>query len=92
MGLLAAGVAYLLVVHNFWLQLCDAVYLAFVFGQISFLGQDTGHRQIFQDAWKHHLSSMLFGNVLIAMSYSWWISKHYQGLNVSTLASHKLTL
>ena len=78
MGLLAAGVAYLLVVHNFWLQLCDAVYLAFVFGQIGFLGHDTGHRQIFHAAWKHHLSSMLLGNVLIAMSYSWWISKHNQ--------------
>ncbi len=78
MGLLAAGVTYLLVVHNFWLQLCDAVYLAFVFGQIGFLGHDTGHRQIFHAAWKHHLSSMLLGNVLIAMSYSWWISKHNQ--------------
>ncbi len=47
MSLLAVGVVYLLVVHNFWLQLCDAVYLAFVFGQIGFLGHDAGHRQIF---------------------------------------------
>jgi len=78
MSLLAAGVAYLLVVHNFWLQLCDAVYLAFVFGQIGFLGHDTCHRQIFHAAWKHHLSSMLLGNVLIAMSYTWWIGKHNQ--------------
>ena len=56
-GLLIAGVVYLLVVHNFWLQLFDAVYLAFVFGQISFLGHDAGHRQIFHAAWKHNLAS-----------------------------------
>ena len=77
-GLLAAGVAYLLVVHNFWLQLCDAVYLAFVFGQIGLLTHDTGHRQIFHAAWKLHLASMILGDVLIGMSYTWWIGKHNQ--------------
>jgi fatty acid desaturase len=78
LGLLIVGVFYLLVVHNFWLQLCDAVYLAFVFGQISFLGHDSGHRQIFHAAWKNNLASMLLGDVLIAMSYTWWIGKHNQ--------------
>ncbi|HEV2659822.1 MAG TPA: hypothetical protein VGU68_04440, partial [Ktedonobacteraceae bacterium] len=42
LGLLVVGIAYLFLVHNFWLQLCDAVYLAFVFGQIGFLGHDAG--------------------------------------------------
>ena len=45
--LLAAGIAALFFIHNFWLQLGDAVFLAFVFGQIGFLGHDAGHRQIF---------------------------------------------
>jgi fatty acid desaturase len=78
LGLLAVGVAFLFLVHNFWLQLCDAVYLAFVFGQIGFLGHDAGHRQIFHSAWKHNFASMLLGNVLIGMSYSWWVGKHNQ--------------
>ena len=78
LGLLIVGVVYLLVVHNFWLQLCDAVFLAFVFGQIGFLAHDSGHRQIFHAAWKHNLASMLLGNVLIGMSYTWWNGKHNQ--------------
>jgi fatty acid desaturase len=78
LGMLALGVAYLFVVHNFWLQLLDAIFLAFVFGQIGFLGHDAGHRQIFHAAWKHKLASMLLGDVLIGMSYDWWIGKHNQ--------------
>jgi fatty acid desaturase len=78
LGLLIVGVVFLLVVHNFWIQLCDAAYLAFVFGQIGLLSHDVGHRQIFHAAWKHNLASMLLGDVLIGMSYKWWIGKHNQ--------------
>ena len=44
LGLLAVGLALLVVFDNTWLLLLDAVYLAFVFGQISLVATtgDTG--------------------------------------------------
>ncbi len=76
MGLLAVGVTFLIVVNNFWLQLLNAVYLAFVFAQISFLGHDIGHRQVFRTTWKIDISSFVIGNLLVGWSGSWWIDKH----------------
>lgn len=75
-GLLALGVIFLLFVHVFWLQLLNAVYLAFVFAQIGLLGHEAGHRQMFHSLWKHDLVSLLGGNLLIGMSYAWWVDKH----------------
>lgn len=75
-GLFAVGVLFLLFVHVFWLQLLNAVYLAFVFTQIGLLGHEAGHRQMFHRLWKHDLVSLLGGNLLIGMSYAWWVDKH----------------
>ena len=44
LGLLVVGLALLVVFDNTWLLLLDAVYLAFVFGQISLVAHDWGHR------------------------------------------------
>jgi fatty acid desaturase len=76
LGLLVAGIVFLLTVHNVWLQLLNAVYLAFVFTQIGLLGHESGHRQMFQHLWKHDLISLVGGNLFIGMSYSWWLDKH----------------
>jgi fatty acid desaturase len=75
-ALLAMSIAFLLLVHNFWLQLLNAAFLAFVFGQIGFLGHDSGHRQIFKATWKNDFISLLEGNLFVGMSYSWWNNKH----------------
>jgi fatty acid desaturase len=75
-GLLALSIAFLLLVHNFWLQLLNAAFMAFVFGQIGFLGHDGGHRQIFKATWKNDIIVLLQGNLLVGMSYSWWNNKH----------------
>ena len=75
-GLLALSVVFLFLVHNFWLQLLNAVFMAFVFGQIGFLGHDGGHRQIFKATWKNDIIVLLQGNLLVGMSYSWWNNKH----------------
>ncbi len=76
--LLAMGIAFLFFIHIFWFQLLDAVFLAFVFGQIGFLGHDAGHRQIFHSTWKNDIVVMLQGNLLVGMSYTWWLNKHNQ--------------
>lgn len=75
-SLLVIGLAFLLLVHIFWLQLLNAVFLAFVFTQIGLLGHEAGHRQMFHRPWKHDLVSLLGGDLLIGMSYAWWLDKH----------------
>jgi fatty acid desaturase len=77
LGLLAAGMALLLVLDNTWLLLLDAVYLAFVFGQISLVAHDWGHRQFaFRASWKNDLVTLVLGNLLLGISRQWWVDKH----------------
>jgi fatty acid desaturase len=75
--LLAASLAFLLLVQNFWLQLLNAVFLAFVLGQWGFLGHDAGHRQIFNGAPRNDLFGLL-PSLLLGLSRSWWIDTHNQ--------------
>jgi len=74
---LAASLAFLLLVGNIWLQLLNAAFLAFVFGQIGFLGHDAGHRQIFNGAPRNDLFGLL-PSFLLGLSRSWWIDTHNQ--------------
>ena len=75
--LLAASLAFLLVVGNFWLQLLNAAFLAFVFGQWGFLGHDAGHRQIFNGAPRNDLFGLM-PSLVLGLSRSWWIDTHNQ--------------
>ena len=75
--LLAAGLALLPILGSTWLQLANAVYLAIVFVQISFLAHDFGHRQFtFRAPWKNTWATLVLGNLLLGMSRQWWIEKH----------------
>jgi fatty acid desaturase len=77
--LLAAGLALLPILGGSWLQLANAVYLAFVFVQISFLAHDFGHRQFsFSTPWKNDWATLVLGNLLLGLSSQWWIDKHNQ--------------
>jgi len=77
LGLLAVGIALLFAFDNIWLQSLNAVYLAFVFVQISLLAHDFGHRQFtFRSAWKNDWLTLVFGNLLLGVSRQWWIDKH----------------
>ncbi|CAN5601003.1 acyl-CoA desaturase [soil metagenome] len=77
LGLLAVGLALLFVSDNLWFQMLNAVYLAFVFGQISLLAHDFGHRQPgFLSARTNDLVTLLLGNGLLGMSREWWVDKH----------------
>ncbi|HEU5375287.1 MAG TPA: acyl-CoA desaturase [Ktedonobacteraceae bacterium] len=73
---LMGGIVVLLLVHLFWLQLLDAVYLAMVSTQIGLLSHEAGHRQMFHRPWKHDLLGLLGGNLVLGMSYAWWMDKH----------------
>ena len=76
LGLLVVSLAFLLIVHNFWLQLLNAVFLSFVFTQISYLGHDFGHRQVVRNTQAMEICSFVIGNFLVGWSGSWWVDKH----------------
>lgn len=78
LGLLVLSLSFLAVVSNFWLQLLNAIFLAFIFGQASFIVHDAGHQQIFSAAWKNNTVGLLHANLLIGASFSGWVHKHNQ--------------
>jgi len=72
----AVSIAILFLTDNLWVQLLNAVYLAFVFGQFGFIAHDTGHRQGFHTTKQNDFFGLLHANLLIGMSYGWWMDKH----------------
>jgi fatty acid desaturase len=75
LSLLAASVALLFLIDNVWLQLANAVFLAFAFTQIGFLGHDAGHRQIFAGSSRNDSAGLAI-NLLLGLSRSWWVDTH----------------
>lgn len=75
-ALLVLSVAFLLTVHVFWLQCLNALFLAFVTGQLGFNGHDAGHRQSFASPFVNDIVGLIHGNLGIGMSFSWWLDKH----------------
>ncbi len=74
--LLAVGIALLVTVRVFWLQCIGAVFLGLVSTQLGFNGHDVGHRQVFATTWKNDVVGLIQGNLLLGMSFSWWLDKH----------------
>jgi fatty acid desaturase len=75
-GILAAGWAAFLLLGDSWWQVAVAVYLAFAFTQVSFLGHDAGHRQVFRTKRANGLLGLALGNLLVGLSFGWWVGKH----------------
>ena len=76
--LLTVSLAVLFITDSLWIQLINAAYLAFVFGQIGFIAHDTGHRQGFHTPKQNDFFGVIHANLLIGMSYGWWLDKHNQ--------------
>jgi fatty acid desaturase len=74
--LLAAGWTAFFLLGDSWWQLATAVFLAFGFTQVGFLGHDAGHRQVFRTRRGNGLAGLVLGNLLIGLSYGWWVGKH----------------
>jgi fatty acid desaturase len=73
--LAAGGVAFFLLGESWW-QLLTAVYLAVVATQLTFVGHDAGHRQIFRTRRANDLVGLVNGNLLVGISFGWWVPKH----------------
>ena len=66
----------LVVFQNPWVRALDAVFLGLVSAQLGFQLHDSGHRQMFAKSWKNELVGLLTADVLLGMSYGWWVDKH----------------
>jgi hypothetical protein len=75
-GLFAVGWTVFALLGPSWRQLVIAAFLAVLFAQVGFLGHDAGHRQVFRSGRHNNLLGLLCANLLIGLSYSWWIDKH----------------
>ncbi len=75
-ALLAVALVFFFTVHIWWLQLFNAVFLAFMWTQIGLLSHEAAHRQMFRHSWQHDLVSLIGGTLIIGMSYGWWLEKH----------------
>jgi fatty acid desaturase len=74
--LLAVGWAAFALLGRSWWQMLVAVFLAVMFTQTGFIGHDAGHRQISGSKRADGLIGRIHGNLLIGLSYGWWVAKH----------------
>jgi fatty acid desaturase len=75
-ALLAAGWIAFFQLGDSWYQLIIAAWLAVAFTQIAFVGHDAGHRQIFRTRRPNDLVGLVHANLLLGVSYGWWVGKH----------------
>ncbi len=70
------GFAGLVLVGSSWWALGIAAFLGLAFTQLGFVGHDAGHHEVFRSRrWNRYLG-LAVGNVLIGMSFGWWVPKH----------------
>jgi fatty acid desaturase len=43
---------------------------------VTFVGHDAGHRQIFRSRRANDLVGLVHGNLLVGISFGWWVAKH----------------
>jgi fatty acid desaturase len=73
---LALVVLGLVLLQNSWWTILLAPLFAIVSTQIAFFSHDAAHHQIAQGGRATALLALVHGNLLIGMSYGWWVSKH----------------
>jgi fatty acid desaturase len=56
--------------------LINAVVFGLVWGQLAFLGHDAGHQAIFARRRLNDALGRMLGNVLVGLSYGWWVDTH----------------
>ena len=63
-------------VGNSWYQLINAAVFGLAWGQLAFLGHDAGHQAIFKRRRANDIVGRVLGNVLVGLSYGWWVDTH----------------
>jgi fatty acid desaturase len=75
-ALFAVGFVLLATLGRTWWQLLVAVYFSVVFTQTAFLAHDSAHKQIFTSGPRGETVSRLLANLVVGLSYGWWMNKH----------------
>jgi fatty acid desaturase len=75
LALAAAGAGFVLLGDS-WLQLLIAAALGILFTQFAFFSHEAAHRQVLASGPANDRIGRLVGNLLVGMSYSWWMNKH----------------
>src|SRR5690606_12031773 len=57
-------------------QLLVAVFFGVMFTQTAYLSHDGAHRQIFWSGKRNEWFSRIVGNLVVGLSYGWWMIKH----------------
>ncbi|MET7403370.1 acyl-CoA desaturase [Dactylosporangium sp. NPDC005572] len=73
--LVGSWTAFVLIGSSWW-QLVTAAVLAITFTQLALVGHDLAHRQVFRTRKPSSFAGRVAGNLLIGMSYGWWVEKH----------------
>ncbi|MGI5242272.1 fatty acid desaturase family protein [Dactylosporangium sp. CA-139066] len=73
--LLGGWSAFFLVGPSWW-QLLTASFLAVTFTQVALVAHDLAHRQVFRTKRPGEVAGRIAGNLVIGMSYGWWMDKH----------------
>ena len=71
-----AGWAVFVMAGNSWAALAVAPVVGVMFTQLAFIGHDAGHNQVFGTRRRNRLLGLIVGNVLIGLSFGWWVPKH----------------
>jgi fatty acid desaturase len=71
-----AGWALFVIAGNSWTALAVAPLLGLMFTQLGFIGHDAGHNQVFCSRRRNRILGFIVGNVLIGLSFGWWVPKH----------------
>jgi len=71
-----AGWGLFAMVGNSWAALAVAPLAGITFTQLGFIGHDAGHNQVFGTRWRNRLLGLVVANVLIGLSFGWWVPKH----------------
>ena len=74
--LLAALLLCVVRFHQPWQLALDAVGLGLMSTQLGFQVHDASHHQLFERAWKNRLVGFLSANVLVGISFAWWVDEH----------------
>jgi fatty acid desaturase len=73
---LFAGWAVFVMAGDSWMTLAVAPLVGMMFTQLGFIGHDAGHNQVFGARRRNRMLGLIVGNVLIGLSFGWWVPKH----------------
>jgi len=71
-----AGWVLFVIAGNSWTALAVAALVGMIFTQLGFIAHDAGHNQVFGTRRRNRMLGLIVGNVLIGLSFGWWVPKH----------------